>query len=345
MTLKDINQRSNEIFKSLVEAYVETGEPVGSRTLSRKLSQSLSPATIRNIMADLEDAGLLYSPHTSAGRLPTENGLRYFVNGLLEVGDLSETEKKYLNRMCENSTINLETLLEKATQTLSGMSNCAGVVMTPKQDAPLSHVEFVYLTKDRALVVLVDQDGGIENRIINIPDFITHSTLIKASQYLNQYIFGKTLTDVLQMIDEQKKYDQSHLDALTTKVIDAGLAVWSGGVKESGSLIVKGQANLLDSINEMEDLEKIRNLFSTLDAKESIFSLLNETVNAEGIQIYIGSENPLFSNAGCSMVVAPYKNAKQKIIGAIGVIGPSRMDYGRVIPLVNYTATLISKFL
>jgi heat-inducible transcriptional repressor len=346
MTQRDINQRSNEIFKHLVEAYVETGEPIGSRTLSRKLSQSLSPATIRNIMADLEDAGLLYSPHTSAGRLPTEHGLRYFVNGLLEVGDIKESEKMQINKMCEESSSNLETLLERATQTLSGMANCAGVVMSPKSDSTLSHIEFVYLSKDRALVILVDQNDMIENRIIHIPDYVTHATLTKASQYLNQYVYGKTLSEVLQIIKDQRNTDQLDLDSLTSKIIDAGLAVWSGGdVKESGSLIVRGQGNLLDSIQEMQELEKIRYLFNALDAKDSVCNLLNATLTAEGTQIFIGAENPLFANSGCSMVIAPYQNSRNKIIGAIGVVGPSRMNYGRIIPLVDYTAKLISKLL
>ncbi|CAO5675525.1 MAG: Heat-inducible transcription repressor HrcA [Holosporales bacterium] len=347
MSQRDINNRSNEIFKHLVEAYVETGEPVGSRTLSRKLSHPLSPATIRNIMADLEDAGLLYSPHTSAGRLPTEHGLRYFVNGLLEVGDLNDSEKYQIDNLFNDTSSNLENLLDRATQMLSGLAHCAGVVMSPKADSALSHIEFVYLSKEKALVVLVDQNDMIENRIIHIPEHVTHSTLLKASEYLNQYIFGKTLTEVLEIINQQKKTDQSALDALTSKVVDAGLAVWSyqDDVKDKGSLIVRGQANLLNSIQEMQDLENIRSLFNALDAKESISGLLNATLNAEGIQIFIGAENPLFSNSGCSMVIAPYQNSKQKIIGAIGVVGPSRMNYGRIIPLVDYTAKIISKLL
>ncbi|MBP9752942.1 MAG: heat-inducible transcriptional repressor HrcA [Proteobacteria bacterium] len=347
MTQRDINNRSNEIFKHLVEAYVETGEPVGSRTLSRMLSQSLSPATIRNIMADLEDAGLLYSPHTSAGRLPTEHGLRYFVNGLLEVGDLKDFEKRQIDDLFKGTSSNLDDLLEKATQMLSGLAHCAGVVMSPKSDATLSHIEFVYLSKDRALVVLVDQNEMIENRIIHIPEHVTHATLSKASQYLNQYVFGKTLNEVLEIITQQKQNDQSQLDVLTSKVVEAGLAVWSGHdeIKDKGSLIVRGQSNLLNSIQEMQDLENIRSLFNALDAKESISTLLNSTLNAEGIQIFIGSESSFFSNSGCSMVIAPYQNSKQKIIGAIGVVGPSRMNYGRIIPLVDYTAKIISKLM
>lgn len=345
MTLREINQRSNEIFKQLVESYVETGEPVGSRTISRKMQQPLSPATIRNIMADLEDAGLLYAPHTSAGRLPTDQGLRYFVNALLEVGDIELNEKKQIEELATSTDKNIDDLLDILTDKLSGLSHCASIVMAPKIESPLHHIEFIHLSSERALVILVTQEGTVENRIITLPADFTPGILTKAAQYLNKYIYGKTLTEAIAFIKEQKILDQSNLDELTSKVVKQGLAMWSGHDQKNSSLIIKGQANLLKSVQEIQDLEQIKHLFSTLDAKDSMAKLLDSTLQAEGIQIFIGAENKLFSNAGCSMVVAPYKNSSQKIIGAIGVVGPQRMNYGRIIPLVDYTSKLISKLI
>jgi heat-inducible transcriptional repressor len=345
MTLRKINQRSNEIFKQLVESYVETGEPVGSRTLSRKLPQSLSPATIRNIMADLEDAGLLYAPHTSAGRLPTDQGLRYFINALLEVGDLDAAEKEHIEELARKNGKQTDDLLSYLTETLSGLSNCASLVMAPKIDAALNHIEFVRLSNNRALVVLEDQDGVVENRIITLSEDFTPSILNKASQYLSQHIYGKTLQEAISFINQQKILYQSNLDELTSNIVEKGLAIWSDGDQKKGSLIIKGRGNLLNSVQEMQELEKIRVLFNTLDTKDSMSELLTSTLNAEGVQIFIGAENELFSYAGCSMVIAPYKNSSQKIIGAVGVVGPQRMNYGRIIPLVDYTSKLISKLI
>jgi heat-inducible transcriptional repressor len=345
MTLRKINQRSNEIFKQLVESYVETGEPVGSRTLSRKLPQSLSPATIRNIMADLEDAGLLYAPHTSAGRLPTDKGMRYFISALLEVGDLDDAEKEHIEQLAKKNGQQTNDLLTHLTEALSGLSNCASLVMAPKIDSELNHIEFVRLSNNRALVVLVNQDGMVENRIITLGEDFTPSILAKASQYLNQHIYGKTLNEAISFIGQQKIIDQSNLDELTSSIVKRGLAIWSDDDQQKGSLIVKGRGNLLNSVQEIQDLEKIRVLFNTLDTKDSMSELLTATLNAEGVQIFIGSENELFSHAGCSMVIAPYKNSSQKIIGAVGVVGPQRMNYGRIIPLVDYTSKLISKLI
>ena len=344
MTLREINQRSNEIFKQLVEAYVETGEPIGSRTLSRKLSASLSPATIRNIMADLEDAGFLYSPHTSAGRLPTDKGLRYFVNALLEVDDL-QIEKNQIKQLIGSSGKKTEDILNSLSKTLSGLSNCASLVMAPKNDAPLKHIEFIQLSHNRLLVILVNQEDIVENRIIEVSDGFTPVILNKASQYLSQHIYGKTLEEALLFIKKQRLLDQSNIDAITSKLIKEGLAVWSNNDSKTGSLIIKGQSKLLESIQEIEDLEHIKALLTSLDTQDSMSELVNATLNGDGIQIFIGSENKLFSHAGCSMVVAPYKNSHHRIVGAIGVVGPQRMNYNKIIPLVDYTSKLISKIL
>lgn len=344
LTIAELNDRSIEVFREIIDTYIETGEPVGSRTLSRRLSHPLSPATIRNVMADLEEAGLLYAPHTSAGRLPTDAGLRYFVDGLLEVGDIKETERAEIERRCKSSGLSIDSVLEQASVMLSGLSSCAGLVMAPKSDSLLKHLEFVHLAPGRALVVLISQNGNIENRIIDVPQTITQSVLNEASNYLSARIFGRTLVDARNAILDELKDQKAQLDELTAKVVEMGLGVWAGG-ERGGSLIIKGQSNLLDGVTELTELDHIRSLFQTLDTKETLQQLLDASIQADGVQIFIGAENSLFHVSGCSLVVSPYHNAEQKIIGAIGVIGPSRMNYSRIIPLVDYTAKIVGKLL
>lgn len=344
LTVAELNNRSIEIFRELVDAYVETGEPVGSRTLSRRLKTSLSPATIRNVMSDLEEAGLLYAPHTSAGRLPTEAGLRFFVHGLLEVGDLTEVDRTYIEQRCTNAGRKVDEVLEEATSMLSGLSKCAGLVLAPKTESPLKHVEFVSLSAGRAILVLITEDGVVENRLIEVPVGIPPSILIEASNYLNGRLAGRTLSDAKRIIFEELKQHKAHLDILTAKVVETGIGVWSEG-DQGGSLIVKGQSNLLSNVAGFEDLDHIRDLFMVLDTKETLIQLLDASIQAEGVQIFIGAENSLFSLSGCSLVVAPYKNSRQHILGAIGVVGPTRMNYGKIIPLVDYTAKLVGQLL
>jgi heat-inducible transcriptional repressor len=344
LTVAELNKRSIDIFRELVDAYVETGEPVGSRTLSRRLKTSLSPATIRNVMADLEEAGLLFAPHTSAGRLPTEAGLRFFVHGLLEVGDLTEGDRAYIEQRCTNAGRKVDEVLEEATSMLSGLSKCAGLVLAPKTESPLKHVEFVSLSAGRAILVLITEDGVIENRLIEVPIGIPPSILAEASNYLNNRLAGRTLTDAKRVIFDELKQHKAHLDTLTAKVVEAGIGVWSDS-DQGGSLIVKGQSNLLTNVTVVEDLDHIRDLFTVLDTKETLIQLLDASIQAEGVQIFIGAENNLFSLVGCSLVVAPYKNSRQHILGAIGVVGPTRMNYGKIIPLVDYTAKLVGQLL
>lgn len=344
MSVADLSRRSLEIFRELVDTYVETGEPVGSRTLSRRIKTPLSPATIRNVMADLEEAGLLYAPHTSAGRLPTAEGLKLFVHGLLEVGDITESDKLEIDKHCKSAGKSVEDILKQATGMLSGLSKCAGLVMAPKSQSALRHIEFIHLGNQRSLVVLISQDGMVENRLIELPEGITPSMLNQASNYINTHFHGATLQETLQRIHSQIDQNKHELDQLTQKVIKAGIGVWSGD-KDSGSLIIKGQSNLLQNIQEIEELEKIRGLFDIMDTQESLHKLLNASIQADGVQIFIGAENNLFSLSGCSMVVSPYTNTQRQVVGAIGVIGPARMNYGKIIPLVDYTAKLVSRLL
>jgi len=342
-SLVDLNERSREIFRLIVDAYVETGEPVGSRTLSRRLG-NLSPATIRNVMADLQDSGLLYSPHTSAGRLPTDAGLRLFVNGLLEVGGLTEGERRDIEARCAGSGRTLTQALELAGEALAGLSSHAGLVVAPKTASPLSHIEFVNLGGNRALVILVDRAGHVENRVIELPPGVTVSSLVQAGNYLQARLVGRTLVEARDEISQELGEHRAALDDLTRKVVEGGLAVWAGD-SEAGTLIVKGHARLLDDVNAIEDLERIRGLFNALETKESLLRLVQAAEDGQGVQIYIGSENALFGHAGWSMVLAPYGNSDERVVGAIGVIGPTRLNYARIIPMVDYTAKVIGRLL
>ncbi len=343
--IAELNERSREIFRLIVEAYCDTGDPVGSRTVSRRMTQSLSPATIRNVMADLEDAGLLFSPHTSAGRLPTEAGLRLFVDGILEVGNLSDEERKRIEAQCAGSSQNVDQVLEEATATLSGLTGFASLVFAPKTDSPLKHIEFVSLSPGRGLVVLVTENGVVENRLISVPLTLPPSVLVQATNYLSARLVGRTLQEAHAEIVAELESHQAQLDELTQKVVESGLATWSGGGQSdsSGTLIVRGQAKLLEDVTALTDLERIRSLFEALETKNEMLKLLSLADDADGVQIFIGADNKLFNVAGCSMIVGPYRNDASHIVGAIGVIGPSRMNYARIIPMVDYTARMIGQ--
>ena len=342
--IQALNERSREIFRLIVDAYVESGSPVGSRTISRKLGMSLSPATIRNVMADLEDLGLLYAPHTSAGRMPTEAGLRLFVHGLLEHGNLTKGERERIEAECAASGKSLPEMLEEASGVLSDLSHCAGLVVAPKIEEPLKHIEFVSLGPGRALVVLVFASGTVENRIIDVPVGLPAASLVEASNYLSSRLVGRGLGDAQVEIRSDLDAARAELNELTRKVVEAGLATWADD-ERGGALIVRGQAQLLDDVTGAEDLERIRQLFSALETKEALVRMLDLTETAQGVQIFIGAENELFNLAGCSVVIAPYSNSQQKIAGAIGVIGPTRIDYARIIPMVDYTAQIIGRII
>jgi heat-inducible transcriptional repressor len=341
--INELNERSREIFRVIVDGYVATGEPVGSRTLSRRLGQNLSPATIRNVMADLEEAGLLYSPHTSAGRLPTEAGLRLFVHGLLEVGRLAEDERRSIESLCVARGKSLSQALEEATSALSGLSHCAGIVVVPKFDRPLKHLEFVHLGPGRALVVLVTEDGIVENRVVEVPLGLPPASLVSAGNYLNARLIGRTIEEAKSEIEEEIASNRAQLDELSSKLVGAGLASWTGG--EGNALIVRGQANLLEDVTALADLERLRTLFEMLETRETMLRLLEASRNAEGVQIFIGAESDLFGVTGCSVVIAPYQNSREQIVGAIGVIGPTRLNYARIIPMVDYTAKVIGRLI
>jgi len=343
-----LDPRSSAILREIVEQYVATGDPVGSRTLSRRLPMALSPATIRNVMADLEGAGLLFAPHTSAGRLPTDRGLRLFVDGLLEYGGLAEDERARISERCAASGRSLEGLLEEASAMLAGLSQAAGLVLAPKTEATaIRHIEFVALGPGRVLVVLVTEDGQVENRVIEAPPGLPPRALQEAANYLNGRHSGRTLDEARRLVEEEVSAHRTELDTLTEQVVAAGLASWSGaaGAGGPGALIVRGQARLLADVNAIERLNAIRGLFERLEAKETMLRLLDLAQRAEGVQIFIGAGSGLFDTAGCSVVVAPYKDSRERVVGAIGVIGPTRINYGRIIPAVDYTARVIGRML
>ncbi|MBF0562478.1 MAG: heat-inducible transcriptional repressor HrcA [Alphaproteobacteria bacterium] len=342
--IAQLSERSREIFRHIVDAYVQTGDPIGSRTLARRVGMDLSPATIRNVMADLEEAGLLRAPYTSAGRLPTEAGLQLFVDGLLEVGELAQDERHRIDSQCQAAGRSLDEVLGEAVSTLSGLSHCAGLVMAPKTDSALKHIEFVNLGPGRALVVMVTEVGTVENRVIDVPHGLPPSALTEASNFLNAKLSGRTLAEAHDDILAELEKQRHQLDVLTSRVIEAGLATWAGGTK-GGALIVRGQSHLLEDVTAVDHLERIRALFEALENGEQFLRLLELANSAQGIQIFIGAENQLFAISGCSMIVAPYHNRHEQIVGAIGVIGPTRINYARIIPLVNYTAKMIGRMI
>jgi len=343
-----MDQRSREVFCRIVESYLNDGEPVGSRNLSRHLGNMLSPATIRNVMSDLEQLGLIYAPHVSAGRMPTQSGLRFFVDAFMEVGDLPAEERHQIEAQVrvEDSSRTVEQFLTEASHILSGLSRGAGLVLATKVEGTLKHIEFVRLDAKRALVVLVNQSGDVENRIIELPEGVTPSQLTEASNYLNTHIQGRTLSEARAEIAFEREHARAALDALSTQLIDCGLAVWSG---QSGDLparlIVRGRANLLEDVHAREDIERLRSLFDDLEARDSMLQLLDLAEAGSGVRIFIGSENKLFSLSGSSLVVAPYRDGNDRVIGALGVIGPTRLNYARIVPMVDYTAQLVSRLL
>ncbi len=343
--LSEMNDRSREVFRRVVESYLISGDPVGSRTLTRDMSEKVSAATIRNVMQDLEYLGLLDSPHISAGRIPTQDGLRMFVDGLLEVGDLENTDRQMIDATLGSNSDDVALALDRIGAALSGVTHGASLVLAPKHEAPIKHIEFVGLGHDRALVVLVFADGHVENRVFNPPPGQTPSSMREAANFLNALIEGKTLSEVQTAITVQIDARRQEIDQLAHAMVESGLAVWSSEGDSNERLIVRGRANLLDAEAGEEDLDRIRTLFDDLERKRDIAEFLELTEEGEGVRIFIGSENKLFSLSGSSLVVSPYMNADRKIVGAVGVIGPTRLNYGRIVPIVDYTAQLVGKLI
>ena len=346
-TLLGLKPRALEIFNALVSAYLESGQPIGSKTLAKRLRHDLSPAAIRSNMSDLEHAGLLFSPHTSAGRIPTESGLRMYVDGLMEYSaDLTNEDRMSIDGECAVRGVSVDELLEKTSRTLSGLSRCASLVLSPASNAELQHFEFVPLGENRALAVLVRMDGKVENRLIDLPSGVPQSAMVRASNYMNARLSGRDLAAATGMIRSEIAAQRAELDEMSRRLVEAGVGLWAGGnSSEDAVLVMRGQSNLLDDIQAGEDLETIGQLFDELEARENALRLLDATSEGDGVKIFIGAENKLFTNTGCSMVIAPYHDSKKQVIGAIGVLGPRHMNYARIIPMVDYTSRAIAAVL
>ena len=341
--LQDMNARSREVFRRVVEGYLASGDPVGSRTLTRDFSEKVSAATIRNVMQDLEFMGVLGSPHTSAGRIPTQMGLRMFVDGMIEIGDPTDMDREKIDATMGSNAADVGGLLDRVGSALSGVTQGASLVLTPKHEAPIKHIEFVSLSPERALVVLVFSDGHVENRLFTPPLGQTPSSMREAANFLNAIVEGKTISEVQRAVTNEIAHRRQEIDVLAQQLVESGLALWTGSDESSERLIVRGRSNLLENEAEEADLERIKNLFDDLERKRDIAEFLDLAEEGQGVRIFIGSENKLFSLSDSSLVVSPYMNADRKVIGAVGVIGPTRLNYGRIVPIVNYTAQLVGK--
>jgi heat-inducible transcriptional repressor len=344
-TVDELTGRSREVFRLLVESFLEHGEPVGSRSITRTISEQVSAATIRNVMQDLEYLGLLHSPHVSAGRIPTDMGLRLFVDGLLEVGHLDTPERRQIETSLEDDDQGIAQVLGKAGSLLSGLTQGASLVFAPTTEAPIRHIEFVSLAPDRALVVLVTTDGQVENRLFHPPPGQTASSMREAANFLNSIVAGHTVSELKTVVQREITARQREIDILAQDLIKEGVAAWSQDSETDARLIVRGRSNLLEEASNQEDLERIRQLFDDLERKKDIEQFLDLTEGGDGVRVFIGSENKLFSLSGSSLVVSPYMNADRKVIGAVGVIGPTRLNYGRIVPIVDYTAQLVGRIL
>jgi heat-inducible transcriptional repressor len=342
--LKDLNDRARDVFRQLVEQYLGTGEPVGSRTLSKLAAMNLSPASIRNVMQDLEEMGLLASPHTSAGRIPTDLGLRLFVDGIMQLGDVSGADKSRIETQLSGDGRRVEDVLAQATQVLSGLSSCAGLVVAQTRDVPIRQVDFVPLAPDRVLAILVGQDGSVENRAMDLPAGLPPAALVQAANYINTRMAGLTLGQAKAKLGRELAANQAELDQLSAQVAEKGLGIWTQSADDRPVLIVRGQANLLEN-GATQDLERVRRLLDDIETKQELVKVLDLAREGQAMRIFIGSENKLFSLSGSSVIAAPYRGSDDKIVGVIGVIGPTRLNYARIVPMVDYTARVLGRLI
>ena len=342
LTIAELNDRARTIFREIVESYLGSGAPVGSRTLSRLGSLGLSPASIRNVMQDLEELGLLASPHASAGRMPTEMGLRLFVDGMMQTSEPTLDERAAIESQAAHRGAGIEDLLGRTTAVLSGLSNCAAIVLAPKAEPTIRHIAFVPLSPQQALAVLVGADGSVENRVVDLPPGLPSSALAEAANYMNARLAGLTLGQAAQRLRDEIAADRAAIEGLARGVVERGLAVWSSDGEQRPVLIVRGQAHLLD---DTLDIERVRSLLADLDGKEELVRVLDLARDGQGMKIFIGSENKLFSLSGSSVIAAPYRGAGDRVVGVVGVIGPTRLNYARIVPMVDYTANALSRLI
>lgn len=341
--IPELTDRARDVFRIVVESYLETGAPVGSRTISKISGLNLSPASIRNVMQDLEEGGLLAAPHTSAGRMPTEIGLRLFVDGMMQASEPTAEERAAIEaRAGEEGPI--EAALAATTAALSGLSACAGMVLVPKREPRLRDFGFVPLSQDRALAVLVGEDGSVENRVVDLPPGMGMSALNEAARYLSATLAGQTLSEARALIERELSSERAALDRAARTLVERGLAVWSTDGGTRPVLIVRGQARLIDSA-AVEDMERVRNLLDEIESKEEIARLLDSARDGDSTRIFIGSENKLFALSGSSVIAKPVRALDGRVVGVVGVIGPTRLNYARVVPMVDFTAATLTRLL
>lgn len=341
--LHELSVRARDIFRLVVEGYISSGLPVGSRTLAETGGVNLSSASIRSVLQELQDAGLLAAPHTSAGRMPTEVGLRLFVDGIMQVAEPTAAERAQIERGLASGG-SIETVLAAATSALSDLSAAAGVVMVPRREPRLVQLSFVPLSPRRALAVMVGEDGAIENRVIDLPESVPPSVLEQAGNYLTSRLIGRTLTEAASEIRSEISSGRSALDSASRDLVERGLAVWSTDAAQRPVLLVRGQANLLDD-SVIGDIERVRQLLDELESAEAIAGVLDAAREAESARIFIGSENRLFSLSGSSVIASPWRDGDGRVVGVVGVIGPTRLNYARVVPMVDFTAQSLGKLI
>ncbi len=339
-----MTDRAREVFRLVVESYLGTGAPVGSRTLSKLPGMNLSPASIRNVMQDLEELGLIGHPHTSAGRVPTETGLRLFVDGMMQAAEPSPEERAAIEARLAHAAGPIEDALAAATSALSGLSACAGIVLVPKREPVLRQLGFVPLSRTQALAVMVGAEGSVENRVVELPPGVTPSALAEVGNYVSSRLSGLTLQEARLKLEQEINDGKAALDGAAGTLIERGLALWSQDGAQRPVLIVRGQANLLDQ-GAAADLERVRQLLEELEGKEEIVRLLESARAGQGMKIFIGSENKLFALSGSSVIAAPYRGSDGKVVGVVGVIGPTRLIYARVVPMVDFTAQALSRLM
>ncbi len=339
-----LSERSKQILKGVIEAYLETGNPVGSETISKNISVNMSSSSIRSILASLQKEGLLFAPHISAGRLPTDKGMRFFVDGLLEFGRLTKNEQENIKNRCKAKGSTFEEVLNEASKAISGLSNCAGIVVAPKFKNKIKHVDFVKLSEKKIMSIIASENGMVENRILDSKNSYTESTLRSVSNYLNTKFVGKTIDEIKTIINKEIKSSKSQLDSISKKLVKEGIIEIAPN-SESPYIFLHGQSTLLGKELISKDLDQIRNLFDDIENKKSFLNIIENTSKGQGVQIFIGSQNFLFKHSGLSMVMAPYKNKEQKIIGAIGVVGSMRLNYAKIVPLVDYTSKVVGRIL
>lgn len=345
MSMIELNERSEYIFSYIVENYLRLGMPIGSKQVLSDLGLDVSSATIRNVMASLETQGLIISPHTSAGRIPTSRGLKFYIDGLMEIGDIDQSDKARIDLMCAEAGHTTHDMLDRAGQMLSGLSQHLGLVLAPKLDKPVRQIQFVKFAPAQALVVIVSADGLIENRLIEMDRDFNESELQRLSNFINELCAGRTIGDISKTLSAAINENRIHLDQITRDLVTKGLAVATTNHANEPHLIIKGQSRLLEDVQAMEDLERARDLFALIEDQQRMMHLVQSTNEGEGVKVYLGAENDIFNHAGWSMMIAPYKNADNNIIGALGVIGPTRLNYGRIIPILDYTSRVLTKLI